>query len=137
MKKLVAVSLFAAVFASALSARAVDEDAYKKLMKEAGGAGGRVKKAIEAKSQEAVVKDAERIEVLFKEMAGFWETKTVKDGAKWSHEAEAAAHKIVVAAKAGDFEKAREELGAYQKSCKGCHEAHREKVGEHEYKFKY
>lgn len=135
MKQLLYLATLALTLGFAAPASAQDEAAFKKLMKEAGGANGRVRKALEGGKTDGVQKDAERIATLFTEMGKWWETKKVMDATKWSKEASDAAQAVATAAKGSDLDKIKQAHGAFMKSCKSCHEAHREKVGD-EYKIK-
>lgn len=118
-------------------ALAQDEAAFMKLMKEAGGANGRVKKALEAGKTDGVEKDAARVAELFGEMGKWWEAKKLAKPVQWSKDAAEAAKAVVVAAKGGDVEKIKAAHGNFMKSCKSCHETHREKLPDGTSKIKY
>jgi len=109
---------------------------FEKWMKEVGGNTGKIKKGIEARAAEDVAKSAERLAVVFAESESFWAKHKKDDAVKWSKEAAAAAKEVAIAAKANDLDKAKTVFGGYMKSCKGCHEAYREKVGDGDYKIK-
>ncbi len=115
---------------------AQDEDAYKSLMKATPPAVGGVRKNLEAKSMDAVVEDAKKLEHIFGESAEFWTKKGGADAVGWSKDAQAAASKVASAAAAGDAEGAAAAFKGVTGSCKGCHEAHREKLADGSYKIK-
>ena len=115
---------------------AQDEDAYRGWMKAAPPAVGGIRKNLEAKSMEAVIDDAKKLEHIFGQSAEFWTKKGGADAAGWSKDAQAAAAKVASAAAAGDAEGAAAAFKTVTGSCKGCHEAHREKLADGSYKIK-
>ena len=138
MKHLLCLATLALSLTFATPAQAAaDEDAFKKMMKEIGGANGRVKKALETGKADGIEKDAARIAALFAEMGKWWEVKKSVQPVKWSKEAADAAQATAIAAKTGDVEKIKAAHGAFMKTCKSCHEAHREKLADGENKIKY
>jgi cytochrome c556 len=132
-KKALLLSLFLGVCAMGW---AQDEDAYKGWMKAAPAAVGGIRKNLEAKSLDAVVVDAKKLEDIFGQSAEFWTKKGGADAAGWSKDAQAAAAKVASAAAAGDADGAAAAFKAVTGSCKGCHDAHREKVADGSYKIK-
>jgi cytochrome c556 len=133
MKKTALLSLFLGVSAMGW---AQDDEALKGWMKATAGAVGSIKKNLEAKSNDAVVTDAKKLEGLFENGAEYWTKKNVSDAAGWSKEAQAAAGKVATAAAAGDADAAAAAFKGVTGSCKGCHEAHREKLADGSYKIK-
>ncbi len=132
-KRALLLSWFLGVCALGL---AQDEDAYKGLMKATPPAVGGIRKNLEAKALDAVVGDAKKLEHIFGESAEFWTKKGGSDAAGWSKDAQAAAAKVASAAAAGDAEGAAAAFKGVTGSCKGCHEAHREKLADGSYKIK-
>jgi cytochrome c556 len=133
MKKTALLSLFLGVSAIGW---AQDDEALKGWMKATAGAVGSIKKNLEAKSNDAVVTDAKKLEGLFANGAEYWTKKNVNDAAGWSKEAQTAAGKVAIAAAAGDTDGATAALKGVTGSCKGCHEAHRDKLADGSYKIK-
>src|SRR3954468_23929215 len=115
---------------------AQDDDAFRAGMKALPGSVGGMRKNLEAKSNDAVVADAKKVEAIFGQSAEYWTKKGVTDAAGWSKDAQAAAAKVASTAAAGDTEGATAALKGVTGSCKGCHEAHREKADDGSYKFK-
>jgi cytochrome c556 len=115
---------------------AQDEDAYKSWMKATPGHVGGIRKNLEAKAHDAVVTDAKKLENIFGQSAEFWTKKGVSDAAGWSKDAQAAAAKLATAAAAGDADGAAAAFKSVTGSCKGCHEAHRDKLADGSYKLK-
>ena len=113
-----------------------DEDAYKGWMKSVPGAVGGIRKNLEAKTLDAVVGDAKKLEDVFGQSAEFWTKKGGADAAGWSKDAQVAAAKVASAAAAGDADGAAAAFKTVTGSCKGCHEAHREKLADGSYKIK-
>ncbi|MEO8131131.1 MAG: hypothetical protein ABI822_28795, partial [Bryobacteraceae bacterium] len=83
---------------------AQDEDAYKGWMKALPGTVGGLRKNLEAKSLDAVVGDAKKLEEIFGHSAEFWTKRGGADAAGWSKDAQAAAAKVASAAASGDAE---------------------------------
>jgi cytochrome c556 len=133
MKKTALLSLFLGVSAMGW---AQDDEAFKVWMKATAGAVGSIKKNLEAKSNDAVVTDAKKLEELFANGAEYWTKKNVVDAAGWSKEAQTAAGKVATSAAAGDTDGATAALKGVTGSCKGCHETHREKLADGSYKIK-
>jgi hypothetical protein len=104
-------------------------------MKATGTAADNLKK-MEQKTGKQAVRNAERIGVVYEEMIGFWRQRNAADAVKWSEEGKAAALQLATAAYSEDNEKAGAALTALSASCKSCHEAHREKIGEGKYRIK-
>ena len=93
-------------------------------------------KKMEQKTGVQAMRRAERIGTVYESMIGFWRQRNATDAVKWSEEGKAAALELATAAYANDAEKAKAALDAVNNGCKGCHDAHREKIGEGKYKIK-
>jgi cytochrome c556 len=118
------------------AAEPVDEKQFQKLMKEVGDVGKRFRSGVESKNSEQVSKDANRAAEIHKQLVAFWHDRKAADAVKWSEETSKAATMLATAAKVGDWEKAKTELQNYGKSCKGCHDAYREKLDDGSYRIK-
>jgi len=81
-KKALLLSLFLGVCTT--MGWAQDEDAYKGWMKALPGTVGGIRKNLEAKSLEAVVGDAKKLEEIFGHSAEFWTKRGGADAAGWS-----------------------------------------------------
>jgi len=135
MKKvLLASALVAAFFASATFA--LDEKELQQKMKSAGKANGDLRKAMQAKSMPDVATHAKSLAAALTGVEDFWKGRNMMNAAKWQAEGAEAAKTLVTAADGGDAEGVRSAIGKVGGACKQCHEAHREKIGENEYRIK-
>ncbi len=130
--RLFKASFCLAVFAVAMSAQ--DDAAFQKWMKTVGGQMGALRK-MEMKTGPEAVAAAEKLSASFASVGTYF-TGKADDAAKMAAEAKAASDDLMAAAKAGDNDKAGAAFKTIGGSCKGCHDAHREKVGENMYKIK-
>ena len=135
IKLLLALALAAFVLPSR-AADAMDEKQFQKLMKEVGGISKKFRDNAQAKNSAAVEKDAARTAEIYKQMAGFWKARKTDDAARMSEDSASAATATAAAAKAGEWDKVKTHWGAVGKSCKDCHEKHREKLEDGSYKIK-
>ncbi len=133
MKKIMII--VAGVLALSTLALAQD-DAFKGWMKTIGGSTGGVKKNLEAQNFDGAVTDARKLEGAFKEVAAYWEGKKDGNAVELAKTGQDAAAKVVAAASIKDSEQATMGLKMIQGTCKGCHEAHREKTADGSYKIK-
>jgi cytochrome c556 len=83
-----------------------------------------------------VAADAQRLADNFTKAMGVFKALKAQDAVDASKANVDAAAAIVKAAKAGDLEAAKAPAGTIQKSCKGCHDVHREALPDKTYKFK-
>ena len=128
-KLLLGITLVTFSLITVRAADAMDEQQFKKSMKEVGRIAKGFKDNAQSKNAAAVEKDSARIAEIYTQMAGFWKTRNADDAVKWSTASATAAKATAAAAKAGDWDKVKTHWGAVGKNCKDCHEAHREKVG--------
>jgi cytochrome c556 len=128
--------LFAFSFATIQAADSLDEKQFQRLMKQVGKAAKDFKGNFEAKNSAVIEKDATAAAAAYKQMAGFWTARKADDATKWSEASATAATATAAAAKTGDWEGVKTHWNAVNKSCKGCHDAHREKLPEGGYKIK-
>lgn len=82
----------------------------------------------EKKTGPEAAMDAEKLADVYTHMVAFWNGRNAPDAAKIAEDGKAAAEALVVAAKADDSEKATAAFKTLGGTCKGCHEAHREKT---------
>jgi cytochrome c556 len=136
LMKLSLVLLFAvgAVFAAAPQNQ--DEQEHPGWMKTAQATAGSLRKNIEAKATDEIVKNAATMEEVFKKCEDFWTKRKTDDAIKWSQQSQAAAKEIGEAAKGGDMDKAQASLKSLMSNCAGCHNAHRERLPDGSYKIK-
>jgi len=106
------------------------------IMKDVGATMTSLRKNLDAKSAADAQKDAEKLQSLFSQSEGFFKAMKAQDAVDMVKANSAAASDIAKAAKAGNFDAAAEKAGVIQKSCKGCHDVHREQLPDKSFKFK-
>lgn len=104
-------------------------------MKATGASLGVLRK-LEKKTGPEAVTQAEKIGGIYENMIGFWRQRNSEDAVKLSTEGKAAAVELASAAHADDADKAAAAFARLGGTCKGCHDAHREKTPEGKYKIK-
>jgi cytochrome c556 len=84
-----------------------------------------------------VAADAEKLQGLFRQAAGFFKAQKVQDSLDWAKANVQSLGAIVKAAKENNLDAAKAPAGEVQKSCKNCHDVHREGDGKaNPFKFK-
>jgi cytochrome c556 len=83
-----------------------------------------------------VAADAAKLQENFTKAMGFFKAMKAQDAVDVSRANADAAGQIVKAAKANNLEAAKAAAGNIQKSCKACHDIHREQLPDKTYKFK-
>ena len=83
-----------------------------------------------------VAKDAAKLQDDFTKAMGFFKAMKAQDAVDAAKANADAAGEIVKAAKANNLEAAKAPAGTIQKSCKACHDVHREQLPDKTYKFK-
>lgn len=83
-----------------------------------------------------VVKDAEKLAGLFKEVSSYMKTKNLDKAVQWANEASAAASDLAKATTANDVEAMKTARAGFQKQCKTCHDVHREQLPDKTFKLK-
>ena len=135
-QKFFIATLLIGVSTLALRAESLDDAAFKKLMKEVGGAAKRFKGGVESKDGAQVSKDAARVSEIYKQMAPFWKERKSDKGVKWSDESSIAAAALADSAKKGEWDTVKINMQGVMKNCKACHDAHREKLDDGGYRIK-
>src|SRR5215475_394312 len=85
---------------------------------------------------EDVAKDAAKLQDDFTKAMGFFKAMKAQDAVDAAKANVDAAAEVVKAAKANNLDAAKAPAGTIQKSCKGCHDIHREQLPDKTYKFK-
>src|SRR5215468_4653573 len=85
---------------------------------------------------EDVAKDAAKLQQDFTQAQGFFKAMKAQDAVDAAKANADAAGEIVKAAKGNNLEAAKAPAGTIQKSCKACHDVHREQLPDKTYKFK-
>ena len=130
-----AVALIAGVPLAAIAMFAQQPDEMQLWMKAVGQSTGVLSK-LANKTGKNAVEAAERLGVVFENMVNYWRQRGAADGVKLATSGKAAAVQLASAARAGNDAEAAEAFKAVAATCKPCHDAHREKVGENSYRVK-
>jgi cytochrome c556 len=103
---------------------------HKKWMKEQGELMGKLRKGVEVEAS------AKRMAEVYKEVEAFWAKRTSDVAGKTCKDGQAASMEIATAAAAGNAAGVGAGMKNLGATCKGCHDAHREKISDTEYKIK-
>ncbi len=131
--KLFTLTMALASFALVLSAQ--DDAAFQTWMKSTNSEMGVLRK-IESKTGPEAAASAEKLSAIYQQVSAYWSAKHADDAVKIADEGKSAADTLAVAAKAGESEKAAAAFKTLGGTCRGCHEAHREKAADGTYKIK-
>ena len=130
-----AVSLSAQTPPTAGMKIASDAD-YATHMKEIGQLNGVINKSIKGGMADEAGKAAARMEVLFKNIHGYWAAKKVEDATTAASTAVTAAAAIQKATASNDMAAAETARASLAGTCMACHTAHREKLPEGGFRIK-
>jgi hypothetical protein len=83
-----------------------------------------------------VAKDAAKLQEDFTKAMGFFKAMKAQDAVDLAKGNVDAAGEVAKAAKANNLDAAKASAGTIQKSCKACHDVHREQLPDKTYKFK-
>ena len=83
-----------------------------------------------------VATDAQKLQQDFTQAQGFFKAMKAQDAVDMAKANADAAGLVAKAAKANDMDTAKAKAGEIQKSCKACHDVHREQLPDKTYKFK-
>jgi hypothetical protein len=83
-----------------------------------------------------VAKDAAKLEEDFTKAMGFFKAMKAQDAVDMAKSNVEKAGEVAKAAKANNLDAAKAPAGEIQKSCKACHDVHRETLPDKTYKFK-
>jgi cytochrome c556 len=107
------------------------------IMKEVGPTVAKLRMDMMSGNAADVAADAEKLQGLFRQAAGFFKAQKVQDSLDWAKANVQSAGAIMKAAKDGNLDAAKAPAGDLQKSCKNCHDVHREGDGKaNPFKFK-
>jgi len=106
------------------------------IMKDVQATTGKMRMDMMSNAAADVAADAQKLQQDFTQAMGFFKANKAQDAVDWSKANADAAGEIVKAAKANDLEAAKAPATTIQKSCKGCHDVHRETLPDKTYKFK-
>jgi hypothetical protein len=109
---------------------------YAAHMKEIGQLNGVLGKAIKGGDAAEGGKAAARLEILFKNIHGYWTDKKVADATEAAGTAVSAIQSLQKALSANDMAAAEKARGTFAGACMTCHTAHREKLPEGGWRIK-
>ena len=135
MKKILLVTAGCATLLLGV-AFAQDDHELGGVMKTIGGANGAVRKTVAAKDGNETAATAEKLAGAFEKVQAHFQEHHMDDGVKFAETAHHASMNLAAAAKAGEWDKASDELKTLGAQCQGCHAAHREKLPDGSYKMK-
>ena len=125
----------AAPAAQAPAKIASDAD-YSTHMKEIGQLNGVLGKAIKASDAAEGGKAAARMEILFKNIHGYWTDKKIADASSAAQTAVDSLQAVQKALSAGEMAAAETARTTLASQCMACHKEHREKLAEGGFKIK-
>jgi cytochrome c556 len=121
------IIVFAALAGIAIGAEDAPPE-HKQWMKDLGNQNGALRKGID------VEKNAAAMQETMKHVYSFWQKRNSEIGVKTSNDTIAGATQIAKAS--GDKEAVSAGMKMVGAGCKGCHDQHREKISDTEYKIK-
>jgi Spy/CpxP family protein refolding chaperone len=130
---LIGICMLAAV-AIALAAQAPTD--LSPVMKDVGATSGKMRMDLMAGNAADVAADAQKLQQDFTQAMGFFKANKAQDAVDAAKANVEAAGEVMKAAKANDLDAAKAPAGTIQKSCKACHDVHREQLPDKTYKFK-
>jgi Spy/CpxP family protein refolding chaperone len=130
---LIGICMLAAV-AIALAAQAPTD--LSPVMKDVGATQNKMRMDMMAGNAADVAADAQKLEQDFTQAMGFFKANKAQDAVDAAKANVEAAGEIAKAAKANNLDAAKAPAGTIQKSCKACHDVHREQLPDKTFKFK-
>ncbi len=106
------------------------------IMKEVGPTTNKLRMDLMSGNAADVAADAEKLQGLFRQAGGFFKAQKAQDAMDWAKANVQSAGEIMKAAKANNLDAAKAPAGELQKSCKNCHDVHREQLPDKTFKFK-
>jgi cytochrome c556 len=105
-------------------------------MKDVAPTYANLKKNLDSSAFAVAAEDAAKLESLFRETENFWTPFKTKDALDFAKNVQLAARNVNAAAKEMNGQKAQAAYAAIGKSCKGCHDSHRESMPDKSFKIK-
>jgi Spy/CpxP family protein refolding chaperone len=130
---LIGICMLAAV-AIALAAQAPTD--LSPVMKDVQATTGKMRMDMMSGNAADVAADAQKLEQDFTQAMGFFKANKAQDAVDAAKANVDAAGEIAKAAKANNLDAAKAPAGTIQKSCKACHDVHREQLPDKTFKFK-
>src|SRR6476660_4495287 len=101
---------------------------YNEIMKDVAATFPSLKKNLDANNGAAAADDAAKLQKFFTETEAFWTPLNTQDAVRLSKKAQEVAGAISTAAKANDMKTANASYATLQRTCGGCHSAHRKEI---------
>src|SRR5204863_6444515 len=105
------------------------------IMKDVGASSASMRMNMTNNAAADVAKDAAKLQDDFTKAMGFFKAMKAQDAVDSAKANADAAGEIAKAAKANNLDAAKAPAGTIQKSCKACHDVHREQLPDKTYKF--
>ena len=106
------------------------------IMKDVAATNNKMRMDLMSNAAADVAADAQKLQQDFTQAMGFFKANKAQDAVDMAKANADAAGEVAKAAKANDLEAAKAPATTIQKSCKGCHDVHREALPDKTYKFK-
>jgi cytochrome c556 len=106
------------------------------IMKDVGATQNKLRMDLMSGNASDVAADAEKLQNDFRQAGGFFKAHNAHDAADWAKANVQSAGEIMKAAKANNLDAAKAPANEIQKSCKNCHDVHREQLPDKTFKFK-
>ena len=106
------------------------------IMKDVAATQNKMRMDLMSGSASDVAADAEKLQGLFRQAAGFFKAQKAQDSVDFAKANVQKAGEIMKAAKDNNLDAAKAPAGELQKSCKNCHDVHREQLPDKTFKFK-
>ena len=136
MRKVSLLIGFCMLVALALTLVAQSEQELSPIMKDVAATQNKMRMDMMSGAAADVAADAEKLQGNFTKAMGIFKALKAQDAVEAAKANADAAGEIVKAAKANNLEAAKAPAGTIQKSCKSCHDVHREQLPDKSYKFK-
>jgi len=130
---LIGICMLAAV-AIALAAQAPTD--LSPVMKDVAATQNKMRMDMMAGNGADVAADAQKLQQDFTQAMGFFKANKAQDAVDIAKANVEAAGEVMKAAKANNLDAAKAPSTTIQKSCKSCHDVHREQLPDKTYKFK-
>jgi hypothetical protein len=130
---LIGICMLAAV-AIALAAQAPTD--LSPVMKDVGATSNKMRMDLMAGNGADVAADAQKLQQDFTQAMGFFKAMKAQDAVDAAKANVDAAGEVMKAAKANNLDAAKAPATSIQKSCKACHDVHRETLPDKTFKFK-
>jgi hypothetical protein len=116
---------------------AQEESEYQEVMEEANQTTGSLALNLQAKDATAALADSKKLYALFGQIYVFFEKRNVADAMQFAKAAQQGFKEVGELAAAGNMADALAKFQATRSNCDGCHQAHREKTPQGDWKIKY